>query len=518
MKTAVEAGGHGAEVLSRTDLDPHEHTLDPEDWEAFRSLAHRMVDDMIDQTRALRDQPAWQAPPVSIRQAILEEPLPREGQSAEQVYADYLQLVQPYTNGNRHPRAWGWVRGNGTPLAAMAEMLAAAINPHLGGGDQSPTYVEERCMQWLAQVMGLPASTTGILTSGGTMANLLGLAVARHARTGFDVRTEGLQGSAQLVVYASNETHMWARNAMDLLGMGSRNLRMIPVDGSFRMNLAALRAQIGEDRAAGLQPIAVIGNAGTVNTGAVDDLDELATLCREEELWFHVDGAFGALLKLSDHYAPLVRGLEKADSLAFDLHKWMYLPIEIGCLLVANGEEHRAAFASTASYLEGATRGILATGLIFSDRGIELTRGFKALKLWMALKAHGLNAFRDLIEQNMEQAQYLERRIEEEPELELLVSRSMNIVCYRYRSSRTKDEEAANALNRELVLRLQESGEFVLSGTVLQGRYALRVANTNHRSRLQDFEDLVQWSLKLGREIEEEGSAAHIQGTSDEAR
>ncbi len=508
VKTAVETGGHGMEVSSRTDLNPHEHTLDPEDWEAFRTLAHQMVDDMIDQTRALRGQPAWQSPPLAVKEAILEEPLPVDGQSPEQAYADYLRLVQPYTNGNRHPRAWGWVRGNGTPLAAMAEMLAAGINPHLGGGDQSPTYVEERCLQWLAQVMGMPFTATGILTSGGTMANLLGLAVARHAKAGFDLRAEGFQGHAQLMVYASSEAHMWAGNAMDLLGLGSRNLRTLPVDAGFRIDLAALRQQIREDRAAGLQPIAVIGNAGTVNTGAVDDLEALAALCREEHLWFHVDGAFGALLKLSPRYAPLVRGLEQADSLAFDLHKWMYLPFEIGCVLVANGEEHRAAFASTASYLEGATRGILATGLIFADRGIELTRGFKALKLWMALKAHGLNAFRDLIEQNMAQAEYLERRIEEEPELELLAPRSMNIVCYRYCSPRVRDEETANALNRELVLRLQESGEFVVSGTVLGGRYALRIANTNHRSRVQDFEDLVQWSLKLGREIAGEGSAA----------
>jgi len=507
VKSAVEAGGHGKEALSRTDLNPHERTLDPEDWEAFRALAHRMVDDMIEQTRALRTQPAWQPPPAEVKKAILEEPLPREGQSAGQAYADYLQLVQPYTNGNRHPRAWGWVRGNGTPMAAMAEMLAAAINPHLGGGDQSPTYVEERCLQWLAQVMGIPATATGILTSGGTMANLLGLAVARHARAGFDVRAEGLAAHAPLTVYASSEAHMWAGNAMDLLGLGSDHLRSIPVDEEFRIDLAALRRKIREDRAAGLQPIAVIGNAGTVNTGAVDDLEALAALCHEENLWFHVDGAFGALLKLSPRHASLVRGLEQADSLAFDLHKWMYLPFEIGCVLVANGEEHRAAFASTASYLEGAKRGILATGLIFADRGIELTRGFKALKLWMALKAHGLDAFSEMIEQNMAQAEYLERRVEEEPELELLAPRRMNIVCFRYRGAGAGDDERLNALNRELVLRLQESGEFVVSGTVLRGRYALRIANTNHRSRLQDFEDLVQWSLKLGRAIEAENQA-----------
>lgn len=498
MKTAAEA------AVSPVDKEARraEQTLDPENWEAFRALAHRMVDDMVDQTRGLREQAAWQQPPVDVKQAISNEPLPMEGQSAEQVYEDYLKLVQPYTNGNRHPRAWGWVRGNGTPLAAMAEMLSASINAHLGGGEQSPTYVEERCLNWLAEVMGMPAGTTGILVSGGTMANLLGLAVARDARAGFDVRSEGLAGHAPLTVYASSETHMWARKSMDVLGMGAEQLREIPVDEGFRIDIGQLRAQIREDRAAGMRPIAVIGNAGTVNSGAVDDLPALAALCREEGLWFHVDGAFGALLKLSERYAPLVRGLELADSLAFDLHKWMYLPFEIGCVLVADGAAHRGAFASTASYLEGNKRGVLATGLYFSDRGIELTRGFKALKLWMSLKAHGLRAFAAQIEQNMEQAQFLEERIEQELALELLTPRTMNVVCFRYRGDARHDDAFCNVLNRELVIRLQESGEFVVSGTELGGQYALRIANTNHRSRMQDFEDLVQATLRIGRELE----------------
>lgn len=497
MKTAAEAAvGSAANKMHEAN-----QTLDPEDWEAFRALAHRMVDDMLDHTRGLRAEAAWQQPPSDVKQAIRNEPLPLDGQGLEQVYEDFLQLVRPYTSGNRHPRAWGWVRGNGTPLAAMAEMLAASMNAHLGGGEQSPTFVEERCLQWLTEVMGMPATTTGILVSGGTMANLLGLAVARDACAGFNVRQEGLAGSAQLMVYASSETHMWAGKSMDVLGMGAQQLRSIPVDEDFRINVAALRQQIHADRDAGLRPIAVIGNAGTVNSGAVDDLPALAALCREEKLWFHVDGAFGALLKLSDRYAPLVSGVELADSLAFDLHKWVYLPFEIGCLLVADGAAHRAAFSSTASYLEGNTRGMLATGLLFSDRGIELTRSFKALKLWMTLKTFGLRKMAAQIEQNMEQAQFLERRVQEEPELELLVPRRMNIVCFWYSGSAPRDEEFSNALNRELVIRLQESGEFVVSGTELGGRYVLRIANVNHRSRMQDFEDLVQATLRIGREL-----------------
>lgn len=502
MSKQEEAGGHGQQQDSRlTSTQSPEVSLDPEDWDEFRALAHRMVDDMIDRTRTLSSQPAWQSPPESVRSALLDEPLPEQGQSLEQIYAEYLAQIEPYTNGNRHPRAWGWVRGNGTPLAAMAAMLSAAINPHVGGGDQSATYVEERCLGWLAEIMGMPATTTGILTSGGTMANLLGLAVARQARAGFDARSAGLAGRPQMVVYASAEAHMWARKAMDLLGMGSANLRLIAVGGDYRMDLRALRSQIAADRAAWLRPIAVIGNAGTVNTGAVDDLPQIAQICQQEKLWFHIDGAFGALLKLSARHAELVCGLEQADSLAFDLHKWMYLPFDIGCLLVARGEEHQAAFASTASYLEGAQRGILAKGLVFSDRGIELTRSFKALKLWMSLKAHGRLGFAAQIEQNMDQAAYLVERIRAEKELELLAPRSLNVVCFGYRTSCAVDEATANACNRELVLRLQESGEFVVSGTVLGGRYAVRVAITNHRSRRADFDALIEASLGTGREI-----------------
>ncbi len=481
------------------DEEARQLTLDPENWDELQTLGHRMLDDIFHHLQTLRDQPVWQPMPTGVV-AALDEPLPAAGQVAEEVYEDFLQNVMPYTSGNRHPRAWGWVRGNGTPVAMLADMLASGINAHVGGGQQAPPLVEQQVLTWMKQVMGMPASSSGILTSGCTMANMLGLAVARHAKAGFDVRKQGLQSEhPRLMVYTSTETHMWVRKSVEFLGLGTDSLRRIPVDGEYRIDMNELERQIERDRSAGLRPIAVLGNAGTVNTGAIDDLAALAELCHKQDLWFHVDGAFGSLLKMSPRYAPLVRGLEQADSLAFDLHKWGFLPFDIGCVLVKDAALHKATFAAEASYLEAAARGLLAGGLTFTDRGVELSRNFKALKAWMSLKTHGIEAYAAMIEQNMEQTAYLESLVAENPQLELLAPRSMNILCFRYAPLFLDlSTEQLNALNRELVMRLQESGEFLVSGTVLGGQYALRVANVNHRSRMEDFSALVDAVIDHG--------------------
>ena len=477
-------------------------TLDPDNWEELRALGHRMLDDMFQHMETLREQPAWQPLPLSVTSA-LNESLPIQGQAAEEVYEEFLTNVLPYTSGNRHPRAWGWVRGNGTPLAMLADMLASGINAHLGGGQQAPVLVEQQVLAWMTEAMGMPASSSGILTSGGTMANLIGLAVARHAKAGFDVRKEGLQGShPQMLIYGSLETHMWARKSMEFLGMGRRSLRQIPVDNEHRIVVAELEKQIEADRAAGHQPIAVIANAGTVNTGAIDDIEALVAVCRRENLWLHVDGAFGALLKLSPLYAPLVRGIEQADSLAFDMHKWMYLPFGIGCVLFRDSAEHSTAFATPANYLESAQRGLLAGGMAFSDLGIELTRSFNALKLWMSLKTHGVETYAALIEQNIAQVNHLSSLVDEHADLERMAPQRINVLCFRYAPQAfANDQKKLNALNREIVMRMQESGQFIVSGTVLNGEYAIRVANTNHRSRIEDFDDLAAAVLALGEEL-----------------
>lgn len=478
----------------------NQETLDPPDWDSLRALGHQMLDDMLDHLAAIREKPVWQAMPPSVR-GHFAEPLPLEPQGAEAAYRDFVQNVRPYPNGNIHPRFWGWVQGTGTPLAMLADMLASGLNPHMAGFDQAPALVEHQVLEWLRELMGMPAGTSGVLTSGATVANLIGLAVARHGKAGFDVREQGVGAAAQrLMVYCSAEAHACAQRAVELLGLGRRSLSVIPTDIAFRMDVGLLRGAIAADRSRGLRPICVIGSAGTVNTGAVDDLTAIAATCAQEDLWFHVDGAFGALAQLSPELRGLVAGIDSADSLAFDLHKWMYLPFEVGCVLVRDATLHRDTFALKARYLPEATRGITAGGLPFGDRGIELTRGFKALKVWMSLKAHGVHALARMIEQNVRQAAYLCRLIAERPALELLAPAPLNVVCFRYAPEGISNEKL-NEMNEEILLRLQEEGIAVPSATEIAGRYAIRVAIANHRSRWEDFDLLVRSVIEIGEQV-----------------
>lgn len=486
-------------------LNGAEKTLDPEtdaEWSRLRVLGHRMVDEIFDHLQGRREQPAWQTVPSDSRLAIEKEPIPREGEGASTVYESFLKNVLPYGIGNTHPRFWGWVMGSGTPVGVLAEMLAAGMNPNVGGFDDSATLVEEQVTRWMAELMGMPAGTSGLLMSGGTMANLIGLAVGRHAKAGFDVRAEGVRGGPGLRVYCSSEAHSWLKKAMELMGMGRVALHTVGVDAGYRMRVDELREAIASDRAAGLRPVCIVATAGTVNTGATDDLSAIADLCVQEDLWFHVDGAFGALAYWSDRLRPMVRGMERADSLAFDLHKWGYMPYDIGCVLVRDAQAHKAAFATGASYLSEMERGPAAGGLRFADRGIELSRGFRALKAWMNLKTQGVDAMTAVIEQNVEQARYLVSLIKASSQLELAAEAPLNIVCFRYAGA--SDEE-----NREILMRLQESGIAVPSGTVLEERFAIRVAITNHRSRRSDFDLLVETVTRIGRDgMSKSGSAA----------
>ncbi|MGH7537580.1 MAG: pyridoxal phosphate-dependent decarboxylase family protein, partial [Gemmatimonadales bacterium] len=482
----------------RMTLPRPELTLDPETWDELRALGHRMVDDMFDYLASVRERPVWQPFPSDVKHR-LAEPVPREGRPAEAVYAQFKRDVLPYPAGNIHPRFWGWVIGTGTPLAMLADMLASGMNPQTAGIQEAGRYVEERVIAWLAELMGFPDGSSGLLVSGGSMANLVALAVARQAKAGFDVRERGLgDGTQPLVVYASTEVHSSVRKAVEVMGLGRRNLRLVPVDADYRIDVSALREAIAGDRAAGRRPLCVVGNAGTVNTGATDDLRALGSLCRDEGLWFHVDSAFGALVTLAPELRDLVRGLETADSVAFDLHKWGYLPFEVGCTLVRHPAVHRDTFTVTPSYLGATPRGPAAGGVLFADLGLQLSRGFRALKVWMTFKAHGVDFIGQLIAQNVAQIQYLAGLVDAHPSLERVAPAPLNICCFRFVAPGL-DSAALNAVNQEILWRLQESGIALPSHTVLNGTFAIRVANTNQRSRREDFDLLVQTVVDIGR-------------------
>jgi aromatic-L-amino-acid decarboxylase len=472
--------------------------LDPEDWDSLRLLGHRMVDDMFAHLESVRSRPVWQPMTDSAKREI-RSAVPIAPMDAESVYEQFRSSISPFPTGNTHPRFWGWVMGTGTPVAMLADMLASGMNAHVAGYDQSASVVEHQVIEWLRELMGFPEGTSGVMTGGGTMANLIGLAVARQARAGFDVRSKGVRGGPAMAIYASTETHAWIEKAVELLGHGSEALRRIQVDREFRIDLRALRESIRRDREAGLQPIAIVGTAGTVNTGATDDLVGLRQIADQEGLWFHVDGAFGALAALAPHYRHLVEGMDQADSLAFDLHKWAYLPFEAGVVLVRDHAAHQAAFRVGPNYLATLSRGILSEPLSFAALGIDLSRGFRALKAWMSFKVQGFEAIGRVIEQNIEQATYLEGLFHAtDASCEVLAPVAMNVVVFRYNPGQLSEPEL-DRLNEEILMQLQESGEAMPSSTRIDGHFAIRVAITNHRSRREDFEALVAAVTRRGR-------------------
>jgi aromatic-L-amino-acid decarboxylase len=482
-------------------------SLDPADWEALRRLAHRAVDDGFDHLQGVRDRPVWRPVPADVT-ARLQGPAPRAPQGAEQAYADFRDWVLPYPMGNTHPRFWSWFMGNGTAFGAVADFLAAAMNPNMGGGNHVANHVEAQVLDWSKEIVGFPADASGLLVSGGSVANFVGLAVARNSRAGVDVRQHGVAAIPRpLVTYASVEVHSCVQKAIESLGLGAQSLRKVPVDEAYAIDVDALERMVAADRAAGLQPFCVIGNAATINTGATDDLDALATLCERERLWFHVDGAIGALLALAPRHRHLVRGMERADSVTLDFHKWLHVPFEAACVLVRDRKAHRDAFALTPEYLEKTERGLASGAHWFSEYGLQLSRGFRALKVWLTIKEHGLDRFGRLIDRNIAQAHELAALVREAGDLALVAPVHTNIVCFRYDPGGL-DTAGLNALNQELLVRLHESGIAAPSYTTLGEIYCLRAAIANFRTTSEDLVELVRAVREIGRSLVAESVAS----------
>jgi aromatic-L-amino-acid/L-tryptophan decarboxylase len=477
----------------------HEESLDPADWENYRKLAHEALNVAIDYIKNVRARPVWQTVPDSIKQR-LQEPLPLQGQGLEKTYHDFRQLVLPYATGNVHPRFWGWVHGTGLATGIISEMMEAAMNSNCGGRDQGALYVERRVIDWFRQIVGYPENASGVLVSGTSMGNVIGLAVARNAHIGANARAQGVAASSKkLITYASEEAHSSIAKALELIGLGNTSLHKIPVNAKFSIEINALQKAIQEDRRAGLQPFCVVGCAATVNTGGMDDLAALSEICRTEKLWFHVDGAFGAMCTLSEKLRSLVRGVETSDSIAFDFHKWMHVQYDAGCVLVRDGRLHKQAFATRPDYLQHVDGGLAGGGEWFTDLGPELSRSFRALKVWFALKEHGTQRFAEMIEKNCQQAKYLAALIAQNHELELLAEPTLNIVCFRYHPKGLEEAEV-DRLNRDVVTELQQRGIAAPSTTRVHGKLAIRVAITNHRSLREDFDLLLLSVVAIGAE------------------
>jgi glutamate/tyrosine decarboxylase-like PLP-dependent enzyme len=488
------------------ELPKPEETLDPDDWTDAQALSHQIVDEAIGYLRNVRERPVWQDLPAEVK-AFFATPLPRSPSPLAEVYRSVAANVMSYPMGNVHPRFWAWYMGSSNFTGALGDFLAAIQGSNLGGGNHAAAYLDQQVVDWCKEMIGLPTSASGTLVSGGSMANIICLAVARNSKTGIDVREHGVAAIEKpLRFYGSDQIHSCHRKAVEALGLGNRALRRIPTDAELRIDIAALRATIGQDRAAGFQPACVIGTAGTVNTGAIDDLHALARLASEEDLWFHVDGCIGALIAVAPKNAYRVVGIERADSVALDPHKWLHAPFEAGCALVRDAAAHLGAFAVTPEYLERTSRGI-ASGRMLHDYGLQTSRGFRALKVWMALKEHGIEKFGRLIDQNIAQGHYLSALVEEEPSLELVAPTNINIVCYRYRSDGMEGSQV-KALNTEIMMKLQEEGTAVISDTTVHGEHCLRAAINNHRTRREDLELLVRETVRLGEEIASAGVVA----------
>ena len=485
-------------------------TLDPSDqsgWRDVREQGHRMLDDMFDYLEGLPEKPVWQPIPTALRQQFRER-LPRGPGSLAQAHRTFMQDILPYASGNAHPGFMGWVQGGGTPVGMLAEMLAAGLNANVGGRDQIPLEVERQITHWMRELFAFPPEASGILVSGTSTANLIGILVARRKALGADVRSEGVLGvrhaNARLTAYGSTAAHGCVKQAMDVAGLGEDMLRRVPINPDGSIHLPSLNAQIAADRAAGLQPFALIGNAGTVDMGAIDDLNALADIAKREGLFFHIDGAFGAMAMLAPDLAPRLAGIERADSIAFDFHKWTQVQYDAGFILVRDGGLHLDTFAAQEkTYLERAERGLAGGSPWPCDYGPELSRGFRALKTWFTFKVYGADRLGRMISHTCALARHLQKRIEAEPSLELLAPASLNIVCFRLRARPGSGIDAGNVdeINREVMVAIQESGIAAPSSTKIDGQFAIRAAIFNHRSTVDNVDAMLDAALRFGRAL-----------------
>ena len=485
-------------------VPPAPLAIDPE---AFRRLAHLAADLVADHLARLREGPVFTPMTPAERTALLEHPLPETGVAPEALLALVTRDVLSRPMGNGHPRFFGWVNSPPAPVGIVADFLAAALDPSCAGGDHAAIYLERAAVRWLMELVGFPVEgSMGLLVSGGSMASLTCLAAARHraaAEDGWDVRGEGIRGArAPLVLYLSEEGHSCIRKAAEVLGLGQDGVRTVAVDADFRMDVSALRHAVARDRAAGRRPFCVAASAGTVNTGAIDPLDEVADVCQAEGLWLHVDGAYGAIGAADPTLAARYTGVERADSVALDPHKWLSVPVECGCALVRDGQLLRDTWSLVPPYLRTEAGKGFGGLPWYSEYGFQQTRGFRALKLWMTLQHLGRAGVAALVARHVALARRLAAAVDQAPDLERLAGVELSVVCFRYRPTRwTGDDARLDALNKALAERVQAEGRVFLTGTTLRTRFALRACVLHYGTTEADVDCLVDTVRETGARL-----------------
>jgi len=476
----------------------------------FRALGHRLVDQIAESLAAVPNGPVTRdEPPSAVRKAIdLEGPLPEAGTEAGPLLETTTRLLFEHSLFNGHPRFFGYITAAPAPIGILGELLTAAVNANVGAWALSPaaTEIEVQTVRWIAELIGYPSDCGGLFVSGGNMANILCSLAARAKSAAWDVRNQGVGASERkLRIYGSVETHTWVQKAADLSGLGTSSIRWISTDARQRMDVSALRRQLEADRAAGDVPCMVIGTAGSVSTGSIDPLPEIAAVCREHDVWFHVDGAYGGFAAALPNAPDDLRGLTAADSVAVDPHKWLYAPLDAGCALVRDPERLRAAFAYHPPYYHFDER---ATN--FVDYGLENSRGFRALKVWLALRQVGAAGYRTMIGEDIDLSRAMADAVARHPELQL-VTQSLSITTFRYvpldlRPALGSEavERHLDALNRTLLDRLQRGGDAFVSNAVVDNRYVLRACIVNFQTMQADVDRVPELVVTLGRAIDRE--------------
>jgi aromatic-L-amino-acid/L-tryptophan decarboxylase len=485
--------------------------------EEFRAAGHRLVDEIAEFLESIPRRPV--IPPVApaqLREHIGTGGAPKLGAPPEQVINEATKLLFENSLLSAHPRFWGYIYSCGSPIGALADFLASAVNPNTGGWILSPvaTEIERQTVRWIAELIGYPPDCGGLLVSGGNMANFVPFLVARRAKADWRVNAAGVRAGRSMRVYGSSETHTWIQKAADLFGLGTESIRWIPVDDNLRMKTDDLRREIERDRAAGDLPFMVIGQAGSVSTGAVDPLRELAAICRDYDLWFHVDGAYGAVAAAlpdgSPYSLPELAGISEAHSVAVDPHKWLYAPLEAGCALVRDPRLMLETFSHRPPYYHF-NEGVEEHDLVnYFEHGLQNSRGFRALKVWLGLKQAGRTGYVQMIEDDIRVAQALFAAAQRTPELEA-VTQALSITTFRYLPIDLRDSleskftvEYLNKLNTEILNRIQQGGEAFLTNAVVRGSFVLRACVVNFHSSPADAEAVAEIVVRAGRQVDKE--------------